>query len=201
MTSIEEALKRIPNDHPGIRLREIAALPELIGAQSQIGQTAQRAIGPQAMPVRAILFDKSSNTNWSLGWHQDRTICVDQRIETPGYGPWTIKQGIQHVSPPIKLLESMVTMRIHLDDVPASNAPLLIAPGSHRMGRIAECDVAETVKRCGTVACIADAGDVWLYSTPILHASEAAAVPSRRRVLQIDYAAAKLPNGLNWAGV
>lgn len=201
ITSVVEALDCLPNGHAGLRLRDNAALRELIGGQSSIGQTARHAIGPGAMPVRAILFDKSTKVNWSLGWHQDRTICVNGRIDTPGYGPWTVKQGIHHVAPPIELLERMVTMRIHLDDVPESNAPLLIAPGSHRMGRIAECDVAETVKRCGTVACVAHAGDVWLYSTPILHASEAAAAPSRRRVLQIDYAAGALPNGLTWAGI
>ena len=31
----------------------------------------------------------------------------------------------------------MVTLRVHLDPVPATNAPLLIAPGSHKLGRIA----------------------------------------------------------------
>jgi len=30
----------------------------------------------------------------------------------------------------------MVTVRVHLDAVPGTNGPLLIAPGSHRRGRI-----------------------------------------------------------------
>jgi hypothetical protein len=30
----------------------------------------------------------------------------------------------------------MVTLRIHLDDTPAANAPLLIAPGSHALGKV-----------------------------------------------------------------
>ena len=57
------------------------------------------------------------------------------------------------------------------------------------------------MERCGTAVCEAEAGDVWLYATPILHASEAAKVPTRRRVLQVDYAAGDLPGGLEWAGV
>ena len=45
------------------------------------------------------------------------------------------------------------------------------------------------------------AGDVWLYSTPIVQASEVASCPARRRVLQIDFAARELPGGLEWLGV
>ena len=191
----------LPADHAGLRLRAMPPLTKLIKTGSLIGKVSQRAIGLGAIPVRAILFDKSPVTNWSLGWHQDRTICVGQRIDTPGFGPWTIKQGMQHVAPPIELLEGMATLRIHLDNVPAGNAPLLIAPGSHRLGRIPEGEVAHVVQRCGTLTCTAQTGDVWLYATPILHASEAAKEPSRRRVLQIDYASTSLPNGLVWAGI
>ena len=95
----------------------------------------------------------------------------------------------------------MVTLRAHLDDVPASNAPLLIAPGTHRLGQIAVADVDATVRRYGQMMCLARAGDVWLYATPILHASEAPTTPTRRRVLQVDYAACDLPGGLEWLGV
>ena len=35
----------------------------------------------------------------------------------------------------------------------------------------------------------------------ILHASNAAETPRRRRVLQIDYSADDLPGGLQWLGV
>jgi ectoine hydroxylase-related dioxygenase (phytanoyl-CoA dioxygenase family) len=95
----------------------------------------------------------------------------------------------------------MVTLRAHLDDVPSGNAPLLVAPGSHTFGRIAVKDVDQVVQQCGTATCLADAGDVWLYATPILHASEAATAPTSRRVLQVDYAAEALPHGLEWLGL
>jgi len=55
--------------------------------------------------------------------------------------------------------------------------------------------------RCGTVACLAEKGDVWLYATPIVHASAAAAGSGRRRVLQVDFSASALPGGLDWLGV
>jgi ectoine hydroxylase-related dioxygenase (phytanoyl-CoA dioxygenase family) len=151
--------------------------------------------------VRAILFDKTAETNWALAWHQDRTICVKKRIEVSGFGPWTIKQGMQHVAPPFDLLSRMVTLRVHLDDVPATNAPLLIAPGSHKYGRVPVGAVDAVVRQCGTYTCLAKAGDVWVYATPILHASEAATRPARRRVLQVDFSMEELPSGLEWLGI
>ena len=81
------------------------------------------------------------------------------------------------------------------------NAPLLIALGSHRLGRIAEGDVEAHVRSSTIHACLAQRGDIWLYATPILHASEASAAPTRRRVLQIDYSADTLPTPLEWLGV
>lgn len=188
-------------DQAGIRLHGIAGLPALIEPGSPIGAIAADAIGAAARPVRAILFDKSATTNWSLGWHQDRTIVVVERRAVAGFGPWTVKAGLLHVAPPFELLSRMVTLRIHLDPVTHDNAPLLVAPGSHRLGRIAEPDIEAIVDRCGVAACRAEAGDVWAYATPILHASDAARVPRRRRVLQVDYAAEPLPGGLQWRGI
>lgn len=95
----------------------------------------------------------------------------------------------------------MVTVRAHLDDVPATNAPLLIAPGSHKFGRVTVEDIETVVERCGIASCLAEAGDVWLYATAILHASETASMPKSRRVLQVDFAAEELPSGLEWLGV
>jgi ectoine hydroxylase-related dioxygenase (phytanoyl-CoA dioxygenase family) len=166
-----------------------------------MGAIAASVLGEGARPVRAILFNKSPETNWSLAWHQDRTISVKEKREVPGFGPWTVKSGMHHVAPPFDLLARMVTLRAHLDDVPATNAPLLIAPGSHTIGRIPISEVDEIVRRFGTRACLAEAGDVWLYSTPILHASKAASAPTSRRVLQVDFAADALPHGLEWLGV
>ncbi|MEG8041100.1 phytanoyl-CoA dioxygenase family protein [Sphingomonas sp. LR60] len=190
----------LPQDRAGLRLHGHPALPALLAA-GPIHAIATLHLGAATQPVRAVLFDKTPATNWSLGWHQDRTIAVQTRAHVPGYGPWSTKQGIQHVEPPFAITEAMVTLRIHLDDTPADNAPLLIAPGSHRLGRIPEDAIADTVARHRTVACLADAGDVWCYATPILHASAAAQGNRRRRVLQVDYAATALPEPLVWLGI
>ncbi|MBB4099739.1 phytanoyl-CoA dioxygenase family protein [Sphingomonas kyeonggiensis] len=184
-----------PADRAGLRLHGVPGLVELLDPD------ALGALVPGMRPVRAILFDKSPGTNWALGWHQDRTIAVRERREAPGFGPWSIKQGMFHVEPPFALIESMRTIRVHLDPVPEDNAPLLIAPGSHRLGRIPETELAAVVERRGTAACLAEAGDVWLCATPIVHASAASSGARHRRVLQVDFSAEMLPHGLEWLGV
>ncbi len=95
----------------------------------------------------------------------------------------------------------MVTLRIHLDDVPADNAPLLIAPCSHRRGKIAEPEIKNAVGRCGKRTCLASRGDVWAYAPPILHASAASTGSTHRRVVQVDFSATTLPDGLDWLGI
>jgi hypothetical protein len=182
----------------GARLASLSSAQHTLSVTGPIGGVAASLFGRDAKPVRALLLDKSADTNWSLDWHQDRTICVKRRLDAPGFGPWTVKAGRHHVAPPLDLLSGMITLRVHLDDAGPDNGPLLIAPGSHRLGRISEGDIEEAVNRCGIYVCLAELGDVWAYSTPILHASKAARFPSRRRVLQIDYAADELPFGLEW---
>lgn len=201
LRSLEEAVACLPPDQAGVRLYGVPALQPFLAASGAIWKAAASALGEAARPVRAILFDKTASTNWGLPWHQDRTIVVTRRVEVEGFGPWTVKSGLLHVAPPFDLLARMVTLRVHLDAVPETNAPLLIAPGSHRLGQIPEGELKSVVRRCGTATCLADAGDIWLYSTPILHCSEAARDPAHRRVLQVDYAACDLPGGLTWLGV
>ena len=198
---LRAVLRPYSDDHAGTRIFGVQALRPFLSPDGSIGAVATNALGRIGRPVRAILFDKRAGTNWALGWHQDRTICVRERVEVEGFGNWTLKKGLQHVEPPFELLSQMITLRIHLDDVPMTNAPLLIAPGSHKQGRIPVEAIDEAVRRCGIHACTASAGDIWLYATPILHASEAASKPSHRRVLQVDFAARNLPGGLEWLGV
>lgn len=150
---------------------------------------------------RSELFDKTKHSNWMVPWHQDRTIAVLARVETSGYGPWSRKSGTWHVEPPFDLTARMITLRAHLDDCDEDNAPLLYVPGSHALGKLPVDGIAEFVRKQGHVVSLAKAGDVWAYATAIVHGSEAARKPNRRRVLQIDYSADELPLGLSWAGI
>jgi hypothetical protein len=130
LVRLDAALAALPIDTPGVRIGEGALLKPLLEITGPIGAIAATAIGPGALPVRAILFDKTAGRNWALAWHQDRTIVVRERIDAPGFGPWTVKSGLIQVEPPFEILKRMVTVRVHLDQVDASNAPLRIVPGS-----------------------------------------------------------------------
>ena len=44
-------------------------------------------ISPGMVAVRAILFDKTGDANWTVPWHQDRSIAVATRIDVAGFGP------------------------------------------------------------------------------------------------------------------
>lgn len=201
LSALREAVEPLERDKAGVRVFTAGALRPHLANNGCIGRLASEALGLDAQPVRALLFDKSATANWQLGWHQDRTIHVRARHDVVDYDIWTVKDGHTHVEPPVALLRSMLTLRVHLDDVPWDNAPLLIAPGTHRIGLVPDRMVDQVANDAGPVACTAEAGDVWLYSTLILHASKRAEAPRHRRVLQLDYAACDLPTPLEWAGL
>lgn len=136
LASLDEALKDQPRDVAGVRLFGVERLRPFLDPAGPIGSLAAGRLGESARPVRAILFDKTPSANWSLAWHQDRVIAVRERVDVEGFRPWTRKHGALHVAPPFEILAGMLTIRIHLDATPETNAPLLIAPGSHLLGKI-----------------------------------------------------------------
>ena len=198
---LRELLKPVEAARAGVRLYGVTGLETVLSATGAIGGIAARRLGVGAKPVRAIVFDKTRSTNWVLGWHQDRTIIVKRRLDVAGFGPWSLKESLIHVEPPIALLNDMITLRVHLDEVGPDNAPLRIARGSHRFGRVPVAEIRRVVASSELHSCHAEAGDVWEYATPIVHASAAALAPVRRRVLQVDYANFDLPGGLKWRGI
>jgi hypothetical protein len=185
----------------GKRLVGDTRVQHLTAPDSAMQRIACTIIGDGAFPVRALLFDKTPANNWPLGWHQDRTIAIKARADLPGFGPFTVKDGILHVQPPADILAGMATLRLHLDDTDDDNAPLKVAPGSHRLGMIPVAEVDSVVARMGQISCLAGRGDIWAYRTLILHASDPARRPRRRRVLQVDFASCDLPAPLDWLGV
>lgn len=185
---------------PGHR---VSAHPALARLAQRLARAAlfKAAAGAGWACVRAIAFNKSPDSNWSLGWHQDRTIAVARREEAPGYEIWSTKDGVTHVEPPFGVLERMVTARVHLDPVDKDNAPLLVAQASHRRGKVPEERLESVVDNSDVLTCLANAGDVWLYATPILHASARSLSARSRRVIHLDFSRDALPAPLKWAGI
>lgn len=200
-----QVLRRLANEapsrSPGWRISNNASLGALLVEGGTIDSLAQRYLGETARAVRAVLFNKTEETNWGVSWHQDRTIAVQEKHQLSGFDVWSRKAGLLHVEPPFEIISQMITLRIHLDSCDEENSPLMYVPGSHALGRVPENTIDQIANELGNETCLADAGDVWLYATGIIHASDPALKPRARRVLQLDFAAAELPKPLEWLGV
>lgn len=90
LAALRAMLAHLPRDRAGTRLGGHARLRDVLARDGAIGAVAARVLGPATRAVRATLFDKTATANWSLAWRQDRTICVRERIEVAGFGPWMI---------------------------------------------------------------------------------------------------------------
>lgn len=156
-------------------------------------------LGAATFPVRAILFDKTDGANWGVPWHQDVAIAVAAQIETSGFGPWSVKDGVVHVQPPPRVLAGMATLRLHLDDCSADNGALRVLPGSHQHGELSSKAVSDWATKQVPVTCELSKGGALVMCPLLLHASSPAKNPSHRRVLHVEYAATELPNGLKWS--
>ncbi len=176
-----------------LRIHEVAAL-----AQLRLADLVRPYLPDRPIPVRGIYFDKRPETNWLVAWHQDLTFVLKEQTEVAGFGPWSMKEGVPHVQPPVKLLEQMLTVRLHLDDTDAGNGALRVLPGTHRLGRLNADDIQRCRETGDEVLCEAKSGDVLLMRPLLLHASSRSSSPRRRRVLHIEFAGFPLPEPLEW---
>jgi hypothetical protein len=153
---------------------------------------------PGAVAVQCTLFDKSADRNWLVALHQDLSIPVQERAPHPECTGWSEKEGVVYVQPPVRVLESLVAVRVHLDRCGPDNGPLRVVPRSHRHGRLST-DAANALRQqYGVVECFAQGGDVLVMRPLLLHSSSKALAPGRRRVLHVLFGPPDLPCGLRW---
>ena len=90
--------------------RNVLDAPEVaaVAAHPAVRAVVEAVLGPDARPVRGLLFDKTPAANWTVPWHQDRSVAVRERIDAPGFGPWSVKAGVTHVQPPVSVLAGML---------------------------------------------------------------------------------------------
>jgi hypothetical protein len=151
-------------------------------------------LGPECGLVRVLYFDKPPGQTWALPWHRDLTIAVrDNRLLSQRFRKPTHKAGVPHIQAPREVLEQMVTVRLHLDEVTAENGPLRVIPGSHRLDDSGDTRPPKVL--------LAKAGDFLLMRPLLLHSSNRSHEGSirHRRVLHLEFAAdPKLPDGYAW---
>ncbi|MGH7136010.1 MAG: phytanoyl-CoA dioxygenase family protein, partial [Pirellulales bacterium] len=178
-------------------LLEICPAARSLATKPSVRRFATAVLGDNAFAVRAIFFDKVSDANWSLFWHQDNVIAVEQRRDVSGFVGWSQKAGVWQVQPPAEVLAQMVAVRVHLDDCGPDNGPLRVLPGSHRFGWLDD-ELDDWKSRVAEVVCTVRCGGIVAICPLTLHASAACGAVGHRRVIHIEYAAAELPAGLDW---
>jgi len=161
---------------------------------------AAESLGSTAIPFRATLFDKSPSSNWLVVWHQDTALPICERREVAGWGPWSVKDGIAYAHAPASALESVVALRVHLDDSNADNGPLRVLAGTHDKGVLEDDAIHSLASEIAPVDCLVSAGGVIAMEPLIVHASSKSRSEEPRRVLHIEYASSfDLPGGLKLA--
>jgi hypothetical protein len=146
--------------------------------------------------VRVLYFDKPPEQSWALPWHKDLVIAVqNNRLPSEVFAKPTSKAGVPHVEAPLELLERMLTVRLHLDEVTAENGPLLVLPGSHHSGK----ESARADRPAHTI--LARPGDVLVMRPLLSHCSNKSHPATRRhrRILHLEFAGVPhLADGYRW---
>jgi hypothetical protein len=202
-TLIDELRELVLNSSRRAGLRDVlrvSPLSRTLANSDSIRSLIKPVLGEGAKCVRGLYFDKRREANWKVTWHQDLTIAVKQRLDLPGYGPWSQKAGILHVQPPAKVLERMLTLRLHLDDANETNGALFVLPGSHRFGKLNSMSIEDLKRKIAPEVCTVRKGGAMLMKPLLVHASSVVSVPNHRRVLHLEYAAGDLETGLEWDG-
>ena len=205
ISSLSKISGRFKNKRPdavyGVRnLLNLSAETRILTESSEVKSLVENILGENARAVRAIFFDKTPEANWKVPWHQDLTIAVKEKRDTEGYTAWTRKADIQHVQPPVSILENMLAVRIHLDDNDETNGVLKVIPKSHKSGRLSAEDIQNLKTNENVKICRTKRGEAFLMRPLLVHSSSAGTRPTHRRVIHIEYAAENLPNNLEWYG-
>lgn len=142
--------------------------------------------------VRSIYFNKPSQANWIVNWHQDLTINLSNRKDSVGFKNWLPKGEYLSVNPPQEFLEDIITFRIHLDDCTSKNGALRVIPRSHlSVGKI-------SINESDVEICEVKKGGILVMKPLLWHSSRRTENQDKRRVIHVEFCSLDLPNGLTW---
>jgi ectoine hydroxylase-related dioxygenase (phytanoyl-CoA dioxygenase family) len=114
---------------------------------------------------------------------------MQKRHEAPGWGPWSVKDGVTYAHAPQSALTQVLALRVHLDDSTAENGPLRVLPETHTLGVLTDEVLHELSTQITPVDCVVPRGGLLAMRPLIVHASSKLQVENPRRVLHIEYAA------------
>jgi ectoine hydroxylase-related dioxygenase (phytanoyl-CoA dioxygenase family) len=193
IATLLDSLMRITLRRSRAGARHVLHHPEVVvvAHDPRLLSIARQVLGETAFAFRATFFDKSPNSNWLIPWHQDTALPLLERRETPGWGPWSVKDGVNYAHAPASALTQVVALRLHLDDSTSENGPLRVLPGTHNMGVLSDAEVCGLADERPAVECIVSKGGVLAMRPLIVHASSKSQSQDPRRVLHIEYAACR----------
>ncbi|HEV2617508.1 MAG TPA: phytanoyl-CoA dioxygenase family protein [Candidatus Acidoferrales bacterium] len=160
----------------------LARSPQLLGLAEQI-------LGGSAIPFHATLFDKSPKANWLVTWHQDTALPLRSRQDTPGWGPWSVKDGVIYAHAPALVLSRVLALRVHLDDSTEQNGPLRVLPRTHKLDVLSDRAIHKLAGDVPPTTCLVSRGGILAMRPLLVHASSKSQIEVPRRVLHIEYAA------------
>jgi hypothetical protein len=178
----------LPHSRAGMRHAMRVPAVAAMAQDSRLMGIAQEVLGDAAFPFRATLFDKSPTANWLVVWYQDTALPPQERREAPGWGPWSVKDGVTYAHAPENALSQVLALRLHLDDSVPENGPLRVLPGTHTLGVLSDEALHDLATRVTAVDCLVPEGGVLAMRPLIVHASSKSQSEAPRRVLHIEYA-------------
>lgn len=159
-----------------------------VAQQPKVLAIVQEVLSGEAVPFRATLFDKSPASNWLLVWHQDTALPLKRRRDVIGWGPWSIKDGVNYAHAQAEVLSKIIALRIHMDNSTLENGPLRVLPRTHQLGLLSDQQIQCLARNTECVNCTVDAGGIVVMRPLLLHASSKSQTDAPRRVLHIEYA-------------
>ena len=193
---LDQLLQKVDESAPrrsraGIRHALSLSPVAAVAREPQMIELARQVLGSEAFPFRATLFDKSPAANWLVVWHQDTALPLRQRIELPGRGPWSIKDGIAYAHAPAIALSQVLALRVSCDDSTLVNGPLRVLPGTHTLGVLSDDSLHKLSTQIRPVDCVVPKGGVVAMHPLVVHASSKSQTEMPRRVLHVEYAASE----------
>lgn len=177
-------------------LKEVPSAIEKI-FNTNLKTILKEILGNHHFVVKSIYFDKPQTSNWYVSYHQDLTISVDKKVSLNGFDLWTAKQSQFAVQPPLDILQSIVTVRIHLDNTDENNGALKVIPTSHSKGIYRPETIDWATEK--EVNCNIRQGGIMLMKPLLLHSSGRTTNNKQRRVIHIEFSNQELPTELNWS--
>lgn len=185
--STDFSIRQLVNKSPEIQ--------SIVFSNSRFREVVKSVCDEHFFLTKAIYFNKPSQSNWFVSYHQDLSISVKEKMEYEGFFNWTRKKNQIGVVPPTEILANTVTIRIHLDDANIDNGALKVIERSHQNGIIRVDENFDKSLYGNEVVCNVERGGVMLMKLLLLHASQKSISQSDRRVIHLEFSNQDIPMG------